>query len=161
MLAEPTLSTFAGRPAYCLVGGEVGYQTKDANGNVTVAFKEYGTRLDVTAQIADGDRISIDARIGVSKPDAANSIAGVPAFTSREIAWGVTLHAGETNVISGFMESRITAVESRADAEGNKSESTGHRSKKREVHMVCEEHELLSLLKAEIEPGEIPRAGKE
>jgi hypothetical protein len=119
--AEPSLLVEPERPAYCLVGGEIGYRVKDAAGKEAVEYKEYGTRADVVAIPTAGNRIHLDVRLRVSQLDPAHSIpAGdnaVPAITCRETEGGLTLHSGETVVIGGLVEVQDLAI-NRAGEDG-------------------------------------------
>ena len=45
-LAEPVLVTVSGRPATCNVGGEVAYPQPTGFGNISVAFRKFGTQID-------------------------------------------------------------------------------------------------------------------
>ena len=67
-------------------------------------FKEYGTRLDFVPIVLGNGRMHIDVRASVSEPDAANSIDGIPALTTREVETGVELRAGQTLAIAGLIQ---------------------------------------------------------
>ena len=58
--AEPDLVAISGRPAYMLVGGEIGYQVTNALSGTVVGFKEYGTRLDFVPIVLGNGRMHID-----------------------------------------------------------------------------------------------------
>jgi Flp pilus assembly secretin CpaC len=100
--SEPDIVTLDGRPACIKVGGEIGYEEKDADGKKVMKYKEYGTRVDVLAQVVD-KRIRLDLRYRLSEPDLANSINGVPALRSREVETGVTLEQGKTLALCGLV----------------------------------------------------------
>ena len=76
--SEPDLVTISGRPAYMLVGGEIGYQVIKRLGGTSVGFKEYGTRLDFVPIVLGNGRMHIDVRARVSQLDAANRPAAFP-----------------------------------------------------------------------------------
>ena len=84
VLAEPTLITMSGRPAYMLVGGEFPYPDKDLQGKEVAAFKEYGTRFDVVPLIVSSDRIHLDFRLRVSEPDIAHGVQIAPEDSGAE-----------------------------------------------------------------------------
>ena len=66
--SEPDLVAISGRPAYVLVGGEIGYQVTNALSGTMVGFKEYGTRLDFVPIVLGNGRMHIDVRARVSEP---------------------------------------------------------------------------------------------
>jgi type II secretory pathway component GspD/PulD (secretin) len=113
-LAAPSLMVEPKKPAYCLVGGEIGYRVKDAAGKESVEYKEYGTRADVVAIPTAGDQIHLDVRLRVSELDPAHSIPArensVPAITCRETEGGLALRSGETVVLGGLIEVRDEVV---------------------------------------------------
>jgi pilus assembly protein CpaC len=110
IMSEPDLVAISGRPAYILVGGEIGYQTSSGlTGNV-VGFKEYGTRLDFVPIVLGNGRIHLDIKSRVSQPDAANSVGGIPALATRETETGVEMRSGQTFAIAGLVEYRDEAT---------------------------------------------------
>jgi len=107
--AEPDLVTTSGRPAYMLVGGEIGYQVSSTVAGNTVGWKEYGTRLDFVPIVLGNGRMKIDIRSTVSALDAANGVDGIPALTKREVETGVELRAGQTLAIAGLIQHTVEA----------------------------------------------------
>jgi pilus assembly protein CpaC len=104
ILSEPDLVTISGRPAYVLVGGEIGYQVTNALSGTMVGFKEYGTRLDFVPIVLGNGRIHLDVRPRVSQIDAATSVNQIPSIKTRETETGVELRAGQTLAIAGLLE---------------------------------------------------------
>jgi len=110
LLSEPDLVAISGRPAYMLVGGELGYTVQNGTTGPVSGFKEYGTRLDFVPLVLGNGRMHIDVRARVSEPDAANTSAGgVPSITTREVETGVELRAGQTLAIAGLIQQRVEA----------------------------------------------------
>ncbi|MGO9109693.1 MAG: type II and III secretion system protein family protein [Thermoguttaceae bacterium] len=107
--AEPDLVAISGRPAYMLVGGEIGYQVSSTVAGNTVGWKEYGTRLDFVPIMLGNGRMHIDVRASVSALDASNGVDGVPALTKRETETGVELRAGQTLAIAGLLQHTVEA----------------------------------------------------
>src|SRR5262249_61218364 len=96
ILAEPNLTATSGQPASFLAGGEfpVPVAGSAANGiaTITVAFKEFGIRLDFTPTIIDAQHVSLRVRPeasqltntgAVSVPITANNTVTIPALTVR------------------------------------------------------------------------------
>ncbi len=55
MLAQPNLTVLSGESASFTVGGEIPIMVKDQD-SVTVQYKEYGIRLNITAKVENGRR---------------------------------------------------------------------------------------------------------
>jgi len=158
LLSEPDLVAISGRPAYMLVGGEIGYSVTSALNGTVSGFKEYGTRLDIVPIVLGNGRMHIDVRARVSQPDGANTVpGGIPSLKTREVETGVELRAGQTLAIAGLIEQR--------------SEASNHGLPWisdipylgvpfRSVHHLTNEVELLVLVTPEIvdgmEPGQVP-----
>ena len=86
-LAEPNLIAYNGQEASFLAGGEVPIPlVSGATGNVSVAYKEYGVRLNFKPTIA-GDVIRLHLRPEVSTLDFANGVVlngfQIPALQTR------------------------------------------------------------------------------
>lgn len=109
MLSEPDLVAISGRPAYMVVGGEMGYQVSSTVAGNTVGWKEYGTRLDFVPLVLGNGRMHLDIRTRVSELDDANGIDGIPALTTREVETGVELRNGQTLAIAGLIEQKTNA----------------------------------------------------
>ena len=150
--AEPSVIALAGRPAYTLVGGEVGYQLKDANGGQRVEFKEYGTRVDVLATLLPDNRIHLDARLRVSELDPETSTPGFPSLKSRETETGIELRSGQTIFIGGFLEERTVDAGKEPAAPDDKPAA---KPAAKEVRHITEKFESFVTMKAEIAPKEM------
>jgi len=111
ILAEPTLVTVSGRPAYFLVGGEVPTLVPQSLGTVSVEYKRYGTQVDFVPIVLGNGRIRLEVRPKVSDIDNGRSIQyqgfTIYAFNSREVDTGVELQAGETLAIAGLVQDRM------------------------------------------------------
>jgi len=111
VLAEPTLVTTSGRPAYFQVGGEVPYLVPQGLGNLAVEYKEYGTRVDFVPIVLGNGKICLEVRPRVSDIDPGRSITSegqtIYAFTKREVDTGVRMQAGQTLAIAGLVQNRV------------------------------------------------------
>ncbi|WP_235953466.1 type II and III secretion system protein family protein [Noviherbaspirillum galbum] len=103
ILAEPQLSTRNGSTASFVAGGEIPYTVASITG-VTVAFKSYGIKLNVSPRV-DSTGV-IRARIGaeVSAIDPSVSSPGGPALLTRRTDAEFNVHSGETIVLSGLLQ---------------------------------------------------------
>jgi hypothetical protein len=109
VLAEPTLITVSGRPAYFHSGGELPFVR-----NQTVEFKSYGTQLDLLPLSLGNDKVRLDVKAGVSFVDPTYSVTtgGVttPGLNVRECATAVECRFGQTVIFGGLIQNREPAA---------------------------------------------------
>ncbi len=114
VLAEPNLVTVSGRPASYLVGGQMPYPQPTGFGNISVAFRDFGTQIDFVPIVLGngGVRLEVRPRVTEIDPTLAINIQGtsVPGFRIREVDTGVELKFGQTLAIAGLMQTRETMV---------------------------------------------------
>lgn len=114
VLAEPTLVTVSGRPAYFNAGGEFPVLVPQSLGTVSVQYRPYGTQVDFVPIVRGAGRLRLEVRPRVSEIDAARSVTingtTVPALTVREIDTGVDMMAGQTLAIGGLVQQRVEAT---------------------------------------------------
>ncbi len=107
VLAEPTLVTVSGRPASCNVGGEVAYPQPTGFGNISVAFRPFGTQIDFVPIVLGNGGVRLEVRPRVSEVDQTlgTTINGtsVPGFRVREADTGVEMKFGQTLAIAGLL----------------------------------------------------------
>lgn len=102
-LAEPTLNCINGGQATFLAGGEVPYPVTGANGQVTVEFKEYGIKLNISPRVDAQGNISTSILSEISQLDQAVSVMGAPGLLTRRTQTQVNVVTGETIVLSGLL----------------------------------------------------------
>ncbi|UCH36153.1 MAG: pilus assembly protein N-terminal domain-containing protein [Armatimonadota bacterium] len=121
VLAEPNLLVAEGETADMLVGGEIpipvvqsttGAATSAA-GAVTVEWKEFGVRLEITGNIgANGKSIDLEVTPEVSSLDFGNAIVVsnilLPALRTRRAHSVVHIGDGQTLVIGGLYQSELS-----------------------------------------------------
>jgi pilus assembly protein CpaC len=114
-LAEPNLLTIAGREAYFLAGGEFPFptiQTGNANGGITIVFKDFGIKLRFTPTITRSGAIRLKLAPEVSSLDFANGlvISGfeIPTILTRRAETEVELREGQFLAIAGLMDNSTT-----------------------------------------------------
>ena len=110
VLAEPTLVTVSGRPAFFQVGGEVPTLVPQGLGTTAVEYRRYGTQIDFVPIVLGNGRIRLEVRPRLSDIDAGRSInldgRVIYAFTVKEVDTGVELQAGQTLAIAGLIQTR-------------------------------------------------------
>ena len=114
-LAEPNLLAINGKEASFVAGGEFPFPMVQpgANGNViTIAFREFGIRIHFLPHITPRGTIQLQVAPEVSSLDYSNAvtIAGttIPALSTRRVQTEVELESGQSFVIAGLMDNRMT-----------------------------------------------------
>jgi pilus assembly protein CpaC len=115
ILAEPNLVTTNGKDASFLVGGEFPIpvvQGGTAVGSVTIMFKEFGIRLTFKPEITGHNTIRMYVKPEVSTIDVANSLSlsgfTIPALATRRMETNIELGQGQSFVIAGLIDDRVT-----------------------------------------------------
>jgi pilus assembly protein CpaC len=114
-LAEPNVMAINGKPASFLSGGEFPYpmvQGGASVGTVTIAFREYGIRLNFLPVITPRGTIRLQVAPEVSALDYANAVTfegfTIPALTTRKVQTEVELESGQSFVIAGLLDKEMT-----------------------------------------------------
>jgi pilus assembly protein CpaC len=117
ILAEPNLIAVNGKEASFLAGGEFPFpivQPGQGFTAVTISFKEFGVRLKFTPVIMPNGNIHLRVVPEVSQLDFANGITiqgfNVPALSTRRADTEFELQDGQSFVIAGLMDNRVTNI---------------------------------------------------
>jgi len=117
ILAEPNLIAVNGKEASFLAGGQFPFpivQPGQGFTAVTISFKEFGVRLQFTPVITPNGNIHLKVAPEVSTLDFANAltISGftVPALSTRRAETEFELQDGQSFVIAGLMDNRVTDI---------------------------------------------------
>lgn len=115
ILAEPNLVTTNGKEASFLVGGEFPIPVLQGSGNagaVTIQFREFGIRLTFTPTLTPNGTIKLYVKPEVSTIDIANSVSvsgfTIPALATRRMETNIELAPGQSFVIAGLIDDRVT-----------------------------------------------------
>jgi pilus assembly protein CpaC len=115
ILAEPNLIAVNGKEASFLAGGEFPFpvvQPSQGFTAVTISFKEFGVQLKFTPVIMPNGNIHLKVAPQVSALDFANAltISGftVPALSTRKAETEFELQDGQSFVIAGLIDNRVT-----------------------------------------------------
>jgi pilus assembly protein CpaC len=115
ILSEPTLIAVNGKKASFLAGGQFPFpivQPGQGFTAVTIAFKEFGVKLDFTPEIKPNGNIHLLVAPEVSTLDFADAltISGftVPALSTRKAETEFELRDGQSFVIAGLIDNRVT-----------------------------------------------------
>jgi pilus assembly protein CpaC len=117
ILSEPNLIAVNGKKASFLAGGQFPFpivQPGQGFVAVTISFKDFGVRLDFTPVIMPNGNIHLQVSPEVSTLDFTNAltISGftVPALSTRRADTEFELQDGQSFVIAGLMDNRVTDI---------------------------------------------------
>ena len=107
-LSRPSLVALSGQSASFLAGGEFPVPIPSSGSDsLSIEYKEYGVRLNLTPTVIDRNRIHLKVAPEVSELDysAGVVISGtqVPALNVRRTDTSISLADGESFVISGLI----------------------------------------------------------
>jgi pilus assembly protein CpaC len=115
ILAEPNLIAVNGKEASFLAGGEFPFpivQPGQGFTAVTISFKEFGVELKFTPVIMPNGNIHLKVAPSVSALDFANALTisgfSVPALSTRKAETEFELQDGQSFVIAGLIDNRVT-----------------------------------------------------
>ncbi|MGC1373237.1 MAG: type II and III secretion system protein family protein [Candidatus Sulfotelmatobacter sp.] len=115
ILSEPTLIAVNGKKASFLAGGQFPFpivQPGQGFTAVTISFKDFGVKLDFTPVIMPNGNIHLTVEPEVSTLDYADAITisgfTVPALSTRKAETEFELRDGQSFVIAGLMDNRVT-----------------------------------------------------
>ncbi len=126
ILAEPNLVTTSGKEASFVVGGEFPVPVLQGGGNsgaVTVQFREFGVRLKFTPVVTENKTIRMHVAPEVSSLDYANAVTlngfTIPALSTRKMESDIELGEGQSFVIGGLIDNRVTESMSKVPGLGD------------------------------------------
>jgi pilus assembly protein CpaC len=167
ILAEPNLIAVNGKEASFLAGGEFPFpivQPGQGFTAVSISFKEFGVRLRFTPVIMPNGNIHLRVVPEVSELDFTNglSISGftVPALSTRRADTEFELQDGQSFVIAGLMDNRLTNIASKMPGLGdipilgNLFKSKNLQKSKTELMVLCTVHRISPSTQAPAAPHE-------
>jgi pilus assembly protein CpaC len=116
VLAEPNVLAMNGKSASFLAGGEFPYPTLQGGGGglgqVTIAFREFGVRINFLPVITPRGTIRLEVTPEVSSLDYANGLVfqgfTVPGLATRRVQTEIELESGQSFAIGGLLDNRLT-----------------------------------------------------
>jgi len=116
ILAEPNLVAVNGKEASFLAGGEFPFPVVQPGvgglATVTIQFREFGVRLKFTPVIQPNGNIHLHVVPEVSTLDFSNSVTvsgtTIPALSTRKADTEFELQDGQSFVIAGLLDNRVT-----------------------------------------------------
>lgn len=126
LLAEPNLIAVNGKESSFLAGGEFPFpvvQPSQGYTAVTIQFKEFGVRLKFTPLIMPNGNIHLRVAPEVSALDFSNAltISGftIPALSTRRAETEFEIQDGQSFVIAGLIDNRLTDISQKIPGLGN------------------------------------------
>jgi pilus assembly protein CpaC len=127
ILAEPNVLAINGKTASFLAGGEFPYPTLQGGGGglgaVTIQFREFGVRINFTPSITPRGTIRLQVTPEVSSLDFANGLVfqgfNIPALSTRRVQTEIELEDGQSFVIGGLLDNRLTETLSKVPGLAN------------------------------------------
>ena len=107
-LAKPNLIAMSGEEASFLAGGEFPYPVPNGPQQVTIEFKTFGVKLNVTPYVEDNGEIKLKVAPEVSELDTHNSLqldgVSLPGLTERKASTTVELRDGQSFAVAGLFQ---------------------------------------------------------
>jgi len=175
ILAEPNLIAMNGKEASFLAGGEFPFpvvQPSAGTNSVSIQFKQFGVQLKFTPIITPVGNIHLKVAPEVSTLDFANgvSVSGitVPALSSRRAETEFELQDGQSFVIAGLMDNRVTNIVNKVPGLGdipilgNLFRSKSYQKNNAELMVLCTVHRVAPSATAPALPtGPVPMLDKD
>ena len=166
ILAEPNLIAVNGKEASFLAGGEFPFPVAQQNASgiatVTIQFREFGVRLKFTPVIQPNGSIHLHVAPEVSTLDFADAVtvAGttIPAISTRKAETEFELQDGQSFVIAGLMDNRVTNVGNKIPGLGdipilgNFFKSKSNQKSNSELMVLCTVHRVSPSVQAPTGP---------
>jgi len=110
ILAEPTLSTRSGGKASFLAGGEVPVISSGSLGSTDVEYKEFGILLEIEPIVGHDNTIfaKITTESSAIDPERLGGANTPPGFITRRTSTDVRMKDGETLVMSGLIDRKLS-----------------------------------------------------
>ncbi len=155
ILAEPNLIAVNGKEASFLAGGQFPFpivQPGQGFAAVTISFKDFGVKLQFTPVIMPNGNIHLKVAPEVSTLDFTNAltISGftVPALSTRKAETEFELKDGQSFVIAGLLDNRVTDIYNKIPGLGdipilgNLFKSKNLQKSKSELMVLCTVHRI-------------------
>jgi pilus assembly protein CpaC len=111
VMADPTLVTVSGRPAFFNSGGEFPILIPAGLGTTSVDFKKFGTQVDFVPIVLGNGNIRLEVRPRISFLDPTLSVTTqgitVPGLNVREVDTAVEMKPSQTLAIAGLVQNRL------------------------------------------------------
>jgi pilus assembly protein CpaC len=168
ILAEPNLIAVNGKKASFLAGGQFPFPIVQPGAGftaVTISFKEFGVKLEFTPVIMPNGNIHLIVAPEVSTLDFSNAltISGftVPALSTRKAETEFELQDGQSFVIAGLIDNRVTDIYNKIPGLGdipilgNFFRSKSSQKSNSELMVLCTVHRVSPSTETPAPPKEV------
>lgn len=115
LLSQPNMVTLSGEKANILVGGQIPVPVSNQNGQISIEWKDYGIKLDITPEASLDGVISskVKAEVSAMEWNSVNRIElgtniKIPPIRMRKAETAIALASGQTMAIGGLISNDIT-----------------------------------------------------
>ncbi len=115
LLSQPNMVTLSGDKASMLVGGQIPVPVSNQNGQISIEWKDYGIKLEITPEASlDGIITSkVKAEVSAMEWNSVNKIElgtniKIPPIRMRKAETSIALSSGQTMAIGGLISNDIT-----------------------------------------------------
>ena len=127
VVASPKVITANQKEAFIKAGEEIPYLQGGSSGASNIQFKEAVLQLKVTPQITPDGRVFLDLAISqdtrgeevVFTTADGQAVGGAPAINTQEIGTQILVDNGETIVLGGIFQHRVTLDETKVPLLGD------------------------------------------
>ena len=155
ILAEPNLIAVNGKAASFLAGGQFPFpivQPGQGFAAVTIAFKDFGVKLEFTPVIMPNGNIHLKVAPEVSALDFTNALQisgfNIPALSTRKAETEFEVQDGQSFMIAGLIDNRVTELYNKMAGLGdipilgNLFRSKNLQKSKTELMVLCTVHRI-------------------
>lgn len=115
VLSQPNMVTLSGEKASILVGGQIPVPVSNQNGQISIEWKDYGIRLEISPEATLDGVISSKIKAEVSSLDwnSPNKIQlgpnmVIPPIKMRKAEANIALGSGQTMAIGGLIANEVS-----------------------------------------------------
>lgn len=115
ILSRPNTITLSGDKASILAGGQIPVPVSSDNGTISVSWKDYGVKLEISPEVNSEGLITTRIMAESSALDWGNAVAvtgdiTVPALTITKGESSIALSSGQTMAIGGLIKNEQSKV---------------------------------------------------
>lgn len=111
VLSQPNIITLSGENANIMIGGQIPVPVSNSNGAISIEWKDYGIKLDISPEVNSEGLINSKIKAEVSAVDWSSthkipisSTLSIPPITIRKAETAIALSSGQTMAIGGLIE---------------------------------------------------------
>jgi len=115
LMSQPNMVTLSGEKANMLVGGQIPVPVSNQNGQISIEWKDYGIKLEITPEASLDGVIStkVKAEVSAMEWNSINRIElgpniKIPPIRMRKAETSIALSSGQTMAIGGLISNDIT-----------------------------------------------------